>query len=57
MGQLQAKRFFINLFDSKRIPLSSKDREERKGNYPYYGAIGIMDYINEYIFDGDYILL
>ena len=48
---------FINLFDSKRIPLSSKDREERKGNYPYYGATGIMDYVNEYIFDGDYILL
>ena len=38
---------FINLFDSKRIPLSSKDREERKGNYPYYGATGIMDYVNE----------
>ena len=48
---------FINLFDSKRIPLSSKDREERKGNYPYYGATGIMDYVNEYIFDADYILL
>ena len=48
---------FIKLFDSKRIPLSSKDREERKGNYPYYGATGIMDYVNEYIFDGDYILL
>ena len=48
---------FINLFDSRRIPLSNKDREERKGNYPYYGATGIMDYVNEYIFDGDYILL
>ena len=48
---------FINLFDSKRIPLSSKDRAERKGCYPYYGATGIMDYVNEYIFDGDYILL
>ena len=48
---------FINLFDSKRIPLSNKDREERKGIYPYYGATGIMDYVNDYIFDGDYILL
>ena len=48
---------FINLFDSMRIPLSSKDREERKGEYPYYGATGIMDYVNDYIFDGDYILL
>ena len=50
-------RDFINLFDSMRIPLSSKDREGRKGNYPYYGATGIMDYVNDYLFDGDYILL
>ena len=48
---------FINLFDSKRVPLSSKDRGERQGIYPYYGATGIMDYVNDYIFDGDYILL
>ena len=48
---------FINLFDSKRVPLSSKDRVERHGVYPYYGATGIMDYVNDYIFDGDYILL
>ena len=48
---------FIDLFDSKRIPLSNKDRAERKGCYPYYGATGIMDYVNDYIFDGDYILL
>lgn len=48
---------FINLFDSKRVPLSSKDRGERQGVYPYYGATGIMDYVNDYIFDGDYILL
>ena len=48
---------FINLFDSKRVPLSSKDRGERQGVYSYYGATGIMDYVNDYIFDGDYILL
>ena len=48
---------FINLFDSKRVPLSSKDRGERQGIYPYYGATGIMDYVNDYIFDDDYILL
>ena len=34
-------------FDSKRKPLSSKDREERKGNIPYYGATSIIDYVNE----------
>lgn len=40
---------FINLFDSKRVPLSSKDRGKRQGVYPYYGATGIMDYVNDYI--------
>ena len=50
-------REFINLFDSMRIPLSSKDRESKKGIYPYYGATGIMDYVDDFLFDGDYILL
>lgn len=43
--------------DSKRIPLSDKERINKKGNIPYYGATGIMDYICDYIFDGDYILV
>ena len=45
----------LDLFDYKRVPVSSKDRV--KGVYPYYGATGIMDYVNDYIFDGDYLLL
>ena len=45
-------------FDSKRIPLSKKKREEKKpGNIPYYGATSIMDYVNEWIFDDIYLLL
>lgn len=47
----------INILDSKRIPLSSKERESRRGNYPYYGAQGIIDYIDDYIFDGEYLLI
>ena len=47
----------INVLDSKRIPLSSKEREMRKGEYPYYGAQGIIDYIDDYIFDGEYLLI
>lgn len=43
--------------DSKRVPLSSKDRENMKGPYPYYGATSKMDSVNEYLFDGDYVLL
>ena len=49
----------IELFDHIRIPLSKMERDKKKIGqlYPYYGAAKVMDYINEYIFDGDYILL
>jgi type I restriction enzyme S subunit len=49
----------IEVFDSKRIPLSSMQRANMKEGrlYPYYGAATIMDYINQYIFDGEYLLL
>lgn len=50
-------RSFSNILDSKRVPLSSKQRESRKGVFPYHGATEIMDYIDDYIFDGEYILL
>lgn len=44
-------------FDSKRIPLSSRERAEKKGIYPYYGAASILDYVDDYIFDGTYLLM
>jgi len=47
----------VDLFDYKRIPLSSSQRLKRKGIYPYYGAQGIIDYIDDYIFDGEYLLV
>lgn len=43
--------------DKRRRPLSSKERNEIKGQYPYYGAQGIIDSINDYIFDGVYLLI
>lgn len=43
--------------DSKRIPVSNKVRETMKGDIPYYGATGIMGYVNKAIFSGDYVLL
>ena len=42
--------------DANRVPLSTKERENMCGNIPYYGATGIMDYVNQHIFDGDYLL-
>lgn len=44
-------------FDGKRKPIKSSDREKLKGEYPYYGASGIIDYVNDYIYDGEYILI
>ena len=47
----------IDLFDSQRVPLNSRQRHERQGKYPYYGAQGVIDHIDGYIFDGRYILV
>ena len=41
--------------DSMRKPVTSGKREA--GEYPYYGASGIVDYVKDYIFDGDYLLV
>lgn len=46
----------INL-DNKRIPLNSEDRAKKRGAIPYCGANGIVDYIDDYIFDEDIILV
>lgn len=43
------------ILDNKRVPITAKDRE--KGIYPYYGANGIQDYVSDYIFDDELVLL
>jgi type I restriction enzyme S subunit len=47
----------IELFDSKRIPLSGNQRAKMKKIYPYYGAAALMDYVDDYLFDGIYLLI
>ena len=47
----------IELHDSKRKPLSGRQRDAMEKIYPYYGATSIMDYVDNYIFDGIYLLL
>ena len=46
-----------DIFDSKRIPLAGQERAKRKGPYPYYGAAALMDWVDDYIFDGVYLLM
>ena len=43
------------ILDSQRKPVTKKDR--KSGIYPYYGATGIQDYVDKYIFDGRYVLV
>lgn len=43
------------VLDSMRVPITASDREE--GEYPYYGANGIQDYVSGYIFDDELVLL
>ncbi len=60
-GMSEWKEFRVldiaKIYDERRIPLSKMEREKRKGGYPYYGASGIIDYVDDYLFDGDYVLI
>ena len=47
----------VDFLDGQRKPLESADRARRQGSYPYYGASGIIDYIDDYIFDEPLLLL
>lgn len=44
-----------DILDSMRVPITAKDR--KKGPYPYYGANGVQDYVADYIFDDNLVLL
>jgi len=43
------------ILDSRRVPITAKDR--KAGTYPYYGANGLQDYVADYIFDDELVLL
>lgn len=43
--------------DGKRIPIKEDKRVKNDNGYPYYGASGIVDYVDDYIFDGEYLLI
>ena len=47
----------VNIYDSERKPLSQMVRQGMERNYPYYGANGVIDYVEDYLFDGKYLLL
>lgn len=45
------------ILNSKRVPLNSRDRSKRQGKIPYYGASGVVDHIDDFIFDGEHVLI
>ena len=47
----------VSNYDSKRKPMSRRERELHQGLYPYYGATSIIDYVDDYIFDDTYLLM
>jgi type I restriction enzyme S subunit len=54
---LSKVKWEMNFHNNKRVPIEGEKRSYMSGEYPYYGASGIVDYVNDYIFDGTYILV
>jgi type I restriction enzyme S subunit len=50
-------KWLFTFLDSRRIPLSAEERAGMQGPYPYYGASGIIDYVDDYLFDEALILV
>lgn len=55
MSKLVFLEDVCDILDSQRVPVTSKNRN--KGIYPYYGANGVQDYVDDYIFDDELVLL
>jgi len=47
----------LEFLNNKRVPIEAGVRFDRQGEFPYYGASGIIDYVDDYIFDGTHILI
>jgi len=55
--QVRSIRYAFRFRNYQRVPLSGSEREHMQGEFPYYGASGIIDYVEDYIFDEDLILI
>ncbi len=52
---IKSLRDIAQNLDSQRVPITESDRV--KGNIPYYGASGVIDYVKDYIFDEDLLCI
>lgn len=55
--RLDPLKAHIANFDSKRVPVSSAERAKRLGTFPYYGAASAMGTIDNFLFDGVFVLV
>ena len=55
--EVKPVKYISENYDGKRIPLNSLERAEKRGDFPYYGATGIVDYVNDFLFDGEFVLI
>lgn len=55
--EVRSIRYAFKFRNNQRVPLSGLEREHMQGEFPYYGASGIIDYVHDYIFDEDLILI
>jgi type I restriction enzyme S subunit len=53
----KALRHWMVSLDGQRVPLSAEERGARQGIYPYYGASGVIDHIDDYLFDEPLVLV
>jgi type I restriction enzyme, S subunit len=47
----------VTNLDSRRVPVSVMERRKRQGPYPYYGATGVMDHVDDFLFEGLHLLI
>lgn len=50
-------KHYCDFLDGARVPLNAEERGIRQGDYPYYGASGIIDHIDDFIFSEDLVLV
>ena len=47
----------VDCLDGRRIPLNGEERADRQGDYPYWGANGVLDHLDDWLFDEPLVLL
>jgi type I restriction enzyme S subunit len=55
--EVMSIRYAFKFRNNQRVPISASEREGKQGEYPYYGASGIIDHVKDFIFDEDLILI